>query len=82
MVTGMDGIVFWGPLLIHTIMDGDSGSGDALMPSSYDVCMAVRQKLVMCRRIGDSCIQVSLNQLQGKCYLTRVTPSQHGTAEA
>ena len=29
MVTGMDGIVFWGPLLIHTIMDGDSGSGDA-----------------------------------------------------
>ena len=34
MVTGMDGIVFWGPLLIHTIMDGDSGSGDAFMPPS------------------------------------------------
>ena len=51
MVTGMDGIVFWGPLLIHTIMDGDSGSGDALMPSSCDGCMAVRQRLVICREL-------------------------------
>lgn len=27
VVTGMDGIVFWGPILIHTFTDGDSGTG-------------------------------------------------------
>ena len=51
MVTGMDGIVFWGPLLIHTIMDGNFGSGDALMLSSWDVCVAICQKLVICREL-------------------------------
>ena len=32
VVTGMDGIVFWGPTLIHTFIDSDSGVGALLQP--------------------------------------------------
>lgn len=39
VVTGMDGIVFWAPILIHTISDPDgvSGAGELL----WHMCLGV-----------------------------------------
>ena len=32
VVPGMDGVVFWGPVLIHTFTDSDSGAGANIRP--------------------------------------------------
>ena len=37
VVTGMDGIVFWGPTLIHSFIDSDSGVGAFLHSSGSSV---------------------------------------------
>ena len=59
LVTGMDGIVFWAPILIHTFRDGDSGTGAPLrlfrgailVPKDPDALKSQGQLQYRCRHM-------------------------------
>lgn len=45
VATGLDGIVFWGPIIIHTILDTDSASGrDLLINTQHPAQMQLLYK--------------------------------------
>ncbi len=86
VVTGMDGIVFWGPIWIHTFRDVDAGAGtppyhrfcrsflsQQKLPilKGHPACVEVHADLLPMMRCTDSVMRPAMQQLIRPAHIVK-----------